>query len=341
MSRFVWRRLGVELSRAVVSLFLLVSASFFLMRLTGNPIAIALGDKLSEVELQKRIVSAGLDKPVGEQFTQYITHLFQLNLGASIFSGESVALRIVSVIGATVELAIPALVIGIGLAYSGAFLAVRIRSRSFQKIYLLVVIGLLAIPAFLLGALARTVAGLAAINAPTTGRLSLVNQIQYERFESKTGFVLLDSFLAGEQAVFLDGLFHLWLPVSVLALFVAAALARPFYAQLQMAQTSGYVLGARAKGVSENRIVLRHSTRTVLSSLISISGLEIAAVLTGAIYVENTFEIRGLGFLLVDSVIARDFPIVQGLVIVIGLSVIFINLLASSWAKIVEPRAQR
>lgn len=340
MSRAPWQKLVEEFFRAVVALALLVTSSFFLMRLTGNPLVIALGDKLNEVELQKRISQAGLDKPLAEQFLNFLNGLMKFDLGDSILSGESVATRIISVVGGTVEVAVPALILGLGLAYAGAFLAVRIRSNTFQRSYLIAVITLLSLPAFLLGAIARAAAATVGIDAPTVGRLSLLSQIRYQQFETQTGFIVFDSLLAGDERVLFDAFLHLWLPVSVLSLIVAAAVARPFYAQLFSASNSGYVLGARAKGLSENVILLRHSTRNVLSSLISISGLEIAAVLTGAIYVENTFEIRGLGFLLVDSVLTRDFPIVQGLVLFIGLVVILVNLVSSNWARLIEPRAQ-
>ena len=184
----------------------------------------------------------------------------------------------------------------------------------------------------------QSVFSAAGFDLPVSGRLSISGQLEYQSLHTRTGLVILDSLAAGHYQLTLDALAHLVLPVLVLASLTAAALTRVFALQIQDSLSRGYVVGARAKGLEESAVIRRYGVRPVISQMISISALEVAAVLTGAIYVENAFEIRGLGYLLVESVLARDYALVQGLVVALGFTIISINLIANELGRQLDPR---
>lgn len=329
---------GSEIAKAVSSLFLLVFVSFWLVRLTGNPIEIALGDRLNDAELEERIRGAGLDKPLAEQFVDYISALSRLDLGNSIFSSQPVLQSIMRSAGATFELAVPSLFFGLLFAYLIAYGTVRGSSSLIRFLHGQSAIFIYALPAFLLSVVVQSVFSAAGFDLPVSGRLSISGQLEYQSLHTKTGLVILDSLAAGHYQLTLDALAHLVLPVLVLASLTAAALTRVFALQIQDSLSRGYVIGARAKGLEESAVIRRYGVRPVISQMISISALEVAAVLTGAIYVENAFEIRGLGYLLVESVLARDYALVQGLVVALGFTIISINLIANELGRQLDPR---
>jgi peptide/nickel transport system permease protein len=334
------RTASSEIVKALTSLFLLVVASFWLVRLTGNPIAIALGDRLSDQELEKRIRQAGLARPIGEQFLDYLAAVGRLDLGKSVFTSESVSEKIFRAFGSTFELAVPSLVFGILVAYGMAYLALRLSPSWVRSLHAQSAIVTYALPAFLLAVLGQWIFALVGVSLPVNGRLSVAGQIEYQSLPTRTGFVVLDSIANWNYKLALDALSHLVLPVIVLGALTAAALTRIFLLQIQSSLEKTYVTGARAKGLVESQVIKRYGVRPVLAQMVSISGLEVAAVITGAIYVENAFEIRGLGYLLVESVLARDYSLVQGLVLVLGVVIIAVNFVTSAWSRRLDPRIE-
>lgn len=332
------RTASSEIVKAVSSLFLLVVASFWLVRLTGNPIVIALGDRLSDDELEQRIRQAGLDRPIGEQFLDYLAAVSRLDLGTSVFSSESVFEQILQAFGATLELAIPAIAFGILAAYAMAYLAIKFSVSWVQTLHVQTAIVTYALPAFLLAVVGQWFFTVGGFDLPVNGRLSVSGQIEYQSLPTRTGFVVLDSLVNLNHGLAMDALRHLLLPVLVLGSLTAAALTRIYLLQIQASLNQSYVTGARAKGLRESQVIKRYGVRPVVAQMVSISGLEAAAVITGAIYVENAFEIRGLGYLLVESVLARDYSLVQGLVLILGFVIITVNFVTSTWSRFLDPR---
>jgi peptide/nickel transport system permease protein len=331
-------QLASELVRALASLSLLVFATFWLVRLTGNPLEISMGDRLTEAELARRISNAGLDKPFFEQLGEYAVSMSRGDFGSSVFSERSVGSMLLSSMGTSLELAVPTMLIAISLAYLLATVAIRRFSSWGKTTYGLLSISIFALPAFLIAVPLKALFSGGAAALPASGRMSLLGQIQYQSLETKSGFVVTDAILQGRFDIALDAITHLILPVMALSLIMAAVLTRIYYLQIQASLEQPYVTGARAKGLKEFRLLHTHGTRPVLSRMVAISGIEIAALFTGVIYIENAFELRGLGFLLVESVLQRDYPVVQGVTVFIGTVVIIFNLFATGIAALLEPR---
>lgn len=335
--------LVTSLSAAARLLALIVGlliVTFVLVRISGNPIVLALGDKLSDAELQSRIRIAGLDRPWMEQFQSYLLGVLQLDFGDSLVSNLPVIYEISKAAVTTVEIVVPAILFGLPLAFATAFAAVRWLPGKIDWIFRSTLVAIYALPAFIVALAFKLISGSLSLGLPLSGRLSAFDQVKYLALENRTGFVVFDALRSGDSNLLASGIAHLVLPISVLVLVVIVTLSRVFFLKLKEAYASSFTTGARAKGLSESRILFRHSTKFTLPSLFAISGIETAALLTGVIYVENAFELRGLGYLLVQSVMNRDYPVVQAIVLLSGILIVFINALFNWIAKRFDPRIE-
>lgn len=271
------------------------SFSFLLIHLIpGNPVDQILGDMASAVEKQKLYYQLGLDQSLFQQYLHFFKNLFQGNLGYSLYSKIPVAQYLKESLPATIELSLAAMFMAILFSIPlGVFSALK-KYSFFDNSLSGLSLFTLSTPGFLLGPF---LIWLLALKFPF--------------------------FPAGERG----DLIHLFLPALSLALPLGAVLTRVCRSSLLDTLSEDYIRTAKAKGLSKFKIYFKHALRNAIGPVITTIGLQFAALLTGTVITETIFDWPGIGKLLLDAINQRDYPIVQGCVLVIALIYVSINLL--------------
>ncbi len=310
------------LRRLVIGIGMLVALSmlvFVLLRLTpGDPIDAYIDPStpLSPAAMADLRERLGLDRPLPLQYVGWLLQALQGNLGYSVKRLDQPVLRLVlSRIGPTVLLMGSALIMAIvaGIA-AGVIGAVRRNSVTDISLSVLALAGISS-PAFLSALLGLYIFAVRLGWLPSGGMLT-----------------------PGEDFSIGDLLWHLILPASLLAIAQAALIMRYMRASLLEVLNQDYVRTARAKGVFEFWVIVKHALRNALLPVVTVIGSTIGLAIGGAIFVESVFNWPGMGLLLVDAVTSRDYPVIMGATLVIGACVIIVNLLTDLAYAVIDPR---
>jgi peptide/nickel transport system permease protein len=305
--RFAVRRLGQLLIAALV----LVTASFLIIHLIpGDPVRAALGLNASPQLVNARRAQLGLNDPLWLQYAHYLQNLFTGRLGTSIDSGISVSQVIGQRLPATLELAgysfLVAVAISVPLGLVLGVLTRNGRRRGMELATTSVSMVVAAIPGFLLAVGLIYVFGVTLHWVPVAGQ---------------SGFT---SYL---------------LPIAAMALGPIAILVRILRLEVIAATRADYVRTARAKRLPDWRVYLLHVLPNALTATLTIGGLLLSAMVAGTVLVENVFAWPGLGSTIVQSIIAKDYPVVQGVVLVYGIGVLLVNLIVDIALALLDPRS--
>ncbi|MGY5804306.1 ABC transporter permease [Rhizobium sp. LEGMi12c] len=310
------------LRRLVIGIGMLVALSmlvFVLLRLTpGDPIDAYIDPStpLSPAAMADLRERLGLDRPLPVQYVGWLLQALQGNLGYSVKRADQPVLTLVlSRIGPTVLLMGSALVMAViaGIA-AGVIGAVRRNSVTDVSLSVLALAGISS-PAFLSALLGLYIFAVRLGWLPSGGMLT-----------------------PGEDFSIGDLLWHLILPASLLAIAQAALIMRYMRASLLEVLNQDYVRTARAKGVFEFWVIVKHALRNALLPVVTVIGSTIGLAIGGAIFVESVFNWPGMGLLLVDAVTSRDYPVIMGATLVIGACVIVVNLLTDLAYAVIDPR---
>ncbi|MQA75116.1 MAG: ABC transporter permease subunit [Solirubrobacterales bacterium] len=311
---------------------------FLLMRVApGDPIQSALGGRLSQQELDQRRAAAGFDKPILEQYVEYIGDVFTLDLGTTLTDNRTVTSIIVDNGTATLELTVTAFLITLVVGISVGLLAGRYRDTPIDLGGRLFGIIIYAAPVFFLGFLAQLLFGSVLGWLPTSGRASPV--VNFE-LDTVTHFYLIDSLITGNFSAFWDCVQHLILPAVTLGLVISGVLIRLVRVNLLQTMKGDYVEAARARGVPERRIVLHHAFRNAMVPVVTVAGLQFAILLGGAVLTEQTFNWPGIGSELIRYLDERDYIAVQGIITIFALAVVIISLLIDMVTAFIDPRVR-
>jgi peptide/nickel transport system permease protein len=302
-----------------------VLAVFVLIRLTGNPIALSLGDRLSEEELQRRISEAGYDKPVMQQLWNYLAGIIQGDFGVSTQSGLKVSEVIGAHFPATLELGFLGLVMAVVIAVPLGVLASKKPGGLLDSVLRSGAVAIYALPLFLISLALRIVFSIWIPVLPTSGRIGIEHAVQIRKLTYSSGFYVYDSLVLWDFAMLGSVLTHLLLPALSIAVLVAAGLLRVLRTNLVWAMKSEPIDFAKTLGVPEHRLLWPHSARLIAPQVLTSFGYSISAVIGGFVYAEVSFEFRGLGTLLAEAVLQRDFEVLQGTVIVLALLIVTVN----------------
>jgi peptide/nickel transport system permease protein len=330
MSRFIVRKI-VFVVPTLLGASLIV---FFALRvLPGDPVSAVLGEFVTAENAERLRHELGLDAPLLIQYVNFLVGIARGDLGQSIRLNGSVLSAITEVFPATVELAMASLIVSclIGLA-AGIISAMKQYSLVDNVISVLVLVGV-SIPNFWSGLLIILTFGLYLGWFPIGGALTL--GIPLTRI---TGMYTVDSVLQGNWAALQDALLHLALPALTLGLGPAAIITRQMRSAMLEVLRQDYVTTARSKGLSETVVVLRHVVRNSITPVVTVIGLEIGHLLSGAVVVETIFARPGLGRLAVISIGFRDYPTVQGIVLVGVTTFVLVNLLVDLTYGFFDPR---
>ena len=309
--------------------------AFFLIRLVpGDPIEVMVGERRLDPEAHARLVQQlGLDRPLLLQYGSYVWQLLGGDLGTSIVSREPVSVEFAALFPATVELALCALALAlvVGLAL-GALAALKRGTLVDQGVMGLATVGY-SMPIFWWGLMLIMLFSVDLGWTPVSGRIA----IEYD-IATRSGFMLIDSLLSGEDGAFTSALRHLVLPALVLGTVPMAVIARMTRSSLLEVLREDYMRTARAKGLSPLRVVVVHGLRNALIPVITVVGLQTGALLGGAVLTETIFSWPGIGKWLIDSIARRDYPVVQAGILISALIFIAANLVVDLLYGVADPR---
>jgi len=327
-----------RIALAIPTVLVLLTMVFLLMRVApGDPIQAALGGRVSAQELELRREAAGLDKPLVEQYFEYLGDAATFDLGTTLTEDRSVNSIIVDNGSATLELTMTAfaiaLIIGIGIG----LLAGRFRDTWIDLGGRLFGILVYAAPVFFTGFLAQLLFANALGWFPVSGR---ADPLTTATLDPITHLFLIDTLIRGDIDAFWDIVTHLVLPAVTLGLLVSGVLIRLVRVNMLQTMRGDYVEAARARGVGERRVVIHHAFRNALVPVVTVAGLQFAILLGGAVLTEETFNWPGIGSELIRYLDERDYVAVQGIITIFALAVVVISLLIDLINAAIDPRVR-
>ena len=302
------RYISLRLLFAIPALWLIVTMVFMLAHIVpGDPVQQMLGEGARAEDLQQLRHSLGLDVPVLAQYRHYLAGVVRGDLGESFRFQEPVTRVVLSHYPATLELSIFALLVCAAIGIPAGLLAAERRGTATDRaVGFLTLIGL-SVPNFALGPVLILVFSVILGWLPVSGR---------------------------------GGPSHLILPAITLGAALAAILTRMVRISVIEELSSDYVRTARAKGLSPSAVLFRHAFRNALIPILTILGLQFGTLLAGTIVTETIFSWPGIGRLTVQAIGARDYPLLQGCIILIAVSYVFVNLLTDAVYALVDPRVR-
>lgn len=327
-----------RLALVLPMLWILLTLVFFMMRVApGDPVTAALGGRLPEKELQQRRHTAGYDKPLIVQYVDYLGDVARLNFGTTITDDRPVTDVIIENGSATLELTFWAMVVALSVGIGLGLLAGRLRDSGADVSIRMFGIVVYAMPAFFLGFLAQLLFGERLGWLPTSGRAS--PEVQF-LLPTHTHLYVIDAIIYGDWATFKDVVLHLILPAATLGLIIAGVLIRLVRVNVLQTMKGDYIEAARARGIDEKSVVYRHAFKNALVPVVTVLGLQVALLMSGAVLTETTFNWPGIGFELVRYLNNRDYIAVQGIITFFALIVIFISVLIDFVNAWIDPRVR-
>jgi ABC-type dipeptide/oligopeptide/nickel transport system permease component len=324
--------------RLILMIPVLVGSSlivFMILQLIpGDPIQVIFagtGASLEQREAMRH--SLGLDRPLPLQFVNYLWNAMHGDFGQSIHFNQPVLQLILERMPATIELTLAGLFIGLIFAFPAGIISSTKRNSIVDYIVMVCATLGISLPTFWVGILMIM---LVAVNL---GLLPGFGRIEYGNHLSRvTGFYLVDSLITGNIPAFKDALAHLILPAVTLGLSVATYTARMVRSSTLEELGKEYVRTARAKGLPEGKVIRHHVVRNALIPVITLIGVWLGDLLGGAVVTETIFAWPGIGRLVIQAINARDYPVVQGVVLFFALIRITINFLTDIIYVWVDPR---
>jgi peptide/nickel transport system permease protein len=307
---------------------------FCLMRVfSPDPSYIVLGQHATAESAQEWKKANGLDEPIVKQYFTYVGHALKGDLGTSFFTKAPVTEEIMARFPATIELAIVAIIFAsiVGIAL-GVLAAVKKNSIFDAASTLFALVGV-SIPIFWLGILLIMFFTGYLGWLPSGGRIDIM--LEPARV---TGFYTVDSLIAGDWVAFRDACWHLILPAATLGMYSMAIITRMTRSTMLDTLNQDYIRTARAKGLLESRVVSKHALRNSLIPVTTVIGLQFGSLLGGALLTESIFSWPGIGKFTVDCILKSDFPVVQGIVLLIAVIFVLVNLLADLSYAFLDPR---
>jgi ABC-type dipeptide/oligopeptide/nickel transport system permease component len=304
--------------------------------LPGDVAQLLLGDHATNEQLQRLREQLGLDQPVWVQYARFVREVLRGDLGVSIQSNRPALNDVLSAFPVTLQLALASLLLAslFGVPV-GVVSAVRQGSRFDTVVMTLTLFGV-SMPIFWLG-LMLLVLFAAGLGWLPVGGLMPVG-LDPPRI---TGMSVIDSLLSGSATMVDASLRHMLLPAVTLASVPLALITRITRAEVMSAATADHVRTARAKGVADARVILRHVLRNAAIPIVTVIGLQAGLLLSGAVLTETIYSLPGLGRLMVDSILSRDYPVVQAGALFIAVVFVLVNLAVDVLYAALDPRISR
>lgn len=318
--------------------WILLTMVFLLMRVApGDPVSASVGGRLSEAALDERRAALGLDRPLLTQYLEYLGGVLRLDLGQTITDNRQILDIVKENGGATLTLTLAALLIALAIGLPAGLLAGRYRDTAGDVVIRLFGIFTYAAPVFFTGLLAQLFVASYVPGWPTGGAASPITEFQVQ---STTNILLLDAMLMGQWGAVVEILQYLLLPALTLGLLICGIFIRLTRVNVLQTLQADYVEAARARGVSESRVVRSHAFRNALVPVVTVIGLQVALLLAGAVLTEKTFTWPGIGSELIDYIELRDYAAVQGIITVFAVVVVLVSLTIDIVNALIDPRVR-
>jgi peptide/nickel transport system permease protein len=327
MARFALTRLA-----SLVGILLGLSVVVFLLQavVPADPVRAMVGASAKPQIVEAKRHELGLDRPLPAQYAQFLSRAVRGDLQMSLHTRRPVRTDIAAFLPATLELAATALAMAVVLGGALGLLTARGGGTSLR-------VGLVAsasVPGFLLALLLLIVFYAQLRWFPGSGRISA----ELEAPTGPTGLLTVDGLLAGRLDVVRDALAHLALPALCLALGPAVALGRTLRSSLQTVLGADHIRTARAKGLTERGVLLRHAVRPALNAPLTMTGLQVGMLLAGVVVIESIFAWPGLGLYTARAITSVDFPAIVGVTLVMGAVYVIVNALVDVAQVAADPR---
>jgi peptide/nickel transport system permease protein len=332
MAHYIIKRL-LNLLPVLLGITLLVF--LFLHLIPGDPATVLLGERATPEQVEALREQLGLNQPLPLQYLTFINNLLHLDFGTSIISGIPIIDEIKTRFPATFELSLAAMIVAVILGIPAGVLAAVYKNRPADNLTMIGSLLGVSMPVYWLGLLLIYLFAITLNWFPPSGRISIEAGLM---FQPITGFYLLDAILKFDINLLQDVLSHLILPALTLGTIPLAILARITRSSLLEVLSQDYIRTARAKGIPEHWVILRHGLKNALLPVVTIIGLQFGTLLGGAILTETIFSWPGIGSWIYEGILARDYPVVQGGVVVVSVIFVLINLLVDISYALFDPR---
>ena len=332
MIKFLVKRLLLTVPTFIALMFV----TFVAIRLVpGDPVEVRTGERgISAERLAYFRHELGLDQPVWKQFADYVWQLLHGDFGTSLSTSEKVLTEFFTLFPATLELALAGMLFSIIIGIPAGIVAAVKRGSWFDHTLMGAAVTGFSMPIFWWGLLLIMLVSEGWGLTPVSGRIDMIKFY----FEPVTGFMLIDSLLSDQKGAFLSALHHLVLPMIVLGTYPLAVIARMTRSSMLEVLSEDYVRTARAKGLSEFRVISLHALRNALIPVVTVVGLQVGGLLAGAVLTETIFSWPGVGKWLIESIARRDYPALQGGILLISSLVIIVNVLVDVLYGAINPR---
>ena len=329
--------LGFIIRRSLIIIPTLLGVSivvFLLLSITpGDPAELLLGERATEASLEAMREHLGLNEPLHVQYGLFLKRLVKLDLGETIWTRQKVIVEIKERFPATIELRLAAMFLS---CLFGVVLGIISASRQYSIFdYLSMVASLIGVsmPVFWLGLMLMLVFALNLGWFPISGRIGTNTEL-----EVITNFYVLDAILTRNWPALLNVLHHLALPAIALCTIPMAIVARMTRSSMLEVLRQDYIKTARAKGLSETKVVLKHALRNSLIPVVTVIGLQFGILLGGAILTETVFAWPGVGKWIFEGVVKRDYMVIQGGTMLVATAFVVVNTLVDILYAVINPR---
>jgi peptide/nickel transport system permease protein len=316
--------------------FILLTIVFAVVRIMpGDPVSTMLGGHAPESVIEQKKEELGLNRPLAIQYLDYLWEICRLDLGESMVFKQRVTKAIAEKLPATLELTVCGMLITLLLGvFAGAYAADKRRTtQDFMLRFYGIVI--FCIPVYWLGLMLQLVFGVWLDVLPIAGRTG--PRVFATLFE-KTGFYIVDTLLIRDFSALGDVLLHLLLPSFTLGLVLSGVFLRLTRANMLDVLRSDYVLAAEARGIRHRKVVYKHALKNAFIPILTMMGLQFALLICNALLTETTFSWPGMGRLLMERIYLRDYPTIQGTIVIFALLVAMISLIVDIIYAMIDPR---
>ena len=331
MAAFLGRRLGLVL----VTFFGITIFAFGLIHMIpGDPVTLMFGERnVDPAQLADLRTQLGLDRPLIVQYGLYVWRALHGDLGQSLATHDSVMREFLTYFPATMELAVSAMLLAILLGVPAGIIAALRRGGTTDYSVMGLALTGYSMPIFWWAILLILLFSVTLGVTPVSGRVDIAYDIP-----PVTGFMLIDSLLSDDPGAFRSTVSHLILPAVALGTIPLAVIARMTRSAMLEVLNQDYVRTARAKGLSPMRVVGLHALRNALIPVITVIGLQVGSLFSGAVLTETIFAWPGVGNWLIHGIGRRDYPVLQGGILAVATIVILVNLTVDILTGLVNPR---
>lgn len=299
----------------------------------GDPAQVILGERSTPQALAQLREDLGLNEPLYYQYFTFMKNVLKGDFGKSIITNESVSTELFTAFATTLELTFLAMLIAIIVGISVGTLAAVKQYSIFDNVSMVGALMGVSMPIFWLGLLMIWLFSYKLGWLPASGRLAVTFDV-----ERVTNFIFIDTLIAGNFKAFVDALKHLIMPAVALATIPMAIIARMTRSSMLEVMRQDYIRTARAKGLSEWVVIFKHSIKNAFLPIITVIGLQVGLLLGGAVMTETIFSLPGLGRKMYKSIMARDYPMVQGGILLIAFFFVLVNLIVDILYMYIDPR---